>query len=256
MRILVCGATGFIGRYVCAALTAAGHDVLPGVRCPSAGAEIAIDFERDVDVAAWLPRLAGVDAVINAVGAIGASALDRIQRDTPIALFDACAKQGVQRVVQISALGAEEPEPITAFLRTKREADLHLMRLPLGWSVLRPSLVAGAEGASSRVFRMLASLPVVPLPGDGRQQVQPVSVEDVASAAVALLAPGAPHRVVVDAVGPERLAYRDMLARYRTQMGLPPARWLPVPRMLLATLVRLSAPLSRGADERRHAADA
>jgi uncharacterized protein YbjT (DUF2867 family) len=243
--VLVCGANGFIGRHVCAALMRSGHRVLRGVRRPGPG-EVAMDFRADTRVSVWLPRLQGVQAVVNAVGTIDPAHMDAIHRDAPIALFDACGKAGVSQVIQLSALGAGDESAATRFLQTKRAADRHLMTLPLAWTIVRPSLVAGADGASSRMFRALASLPVVPLPGAGAQQLQPVAVQDVADLIAALLAPGAPTLLVVDAVGPEVVTYRQMLQAYRTAIGLRDAIWLPVPPPVVAAAVAVASPLSSG----------
>ena len=245
MKVLVCGATGFIGRHVTAALLRAGHTVVRGVRRAGPG-EVAMDYRRDTRVGVWLPRLQGIDAVVNTVGTIDSGQMEAIHHDAPVALFDACAKAGVSQVIQVSALGAGAAMPVTRFLQTKAGADRHLMTLPLAWCILRPSLVAGAGGASSRMFRALASLPVVPLPGDGAQRVQPVAVEDLADVVAALLAPGAPTLVAVDVVGPEAVTYREMLRAYRAVMGLHEPRWLPVAEPVVAAAVTAVRPFSRG----------
>jgi len=242
MRVLVCGANGFIGRALCEALARAGHRVVRGVRSLSGEAdEITIDFTRDTSMEAWLPRLESMDAVINAVGALAGPQLARVHREAPIALFAACARQGVRRVIQISALGAAADAP-TEFLRTKFEGDAALAGSSLDWIVLRPSLVAGREGSSSRWFRSLASLPLIPLPGRGTQIVQPVALSDLVDATLRALS-CEPARRVVDAVGPEPLTLRGMLAGYRALLDLGTPRWLPVPLALVRLSVRIGRPL-------------
>ena len=99
------------------------------------------------------------------------------------------------------------------------QADLALTASALDWMVLRPSLVAGRDGASSRWFRSLAALPVVPLPGMGRQTLQPVALSDLVEAVLRALA-CRPARRVVEVVGPASMSYRQMLAQYRALLGL------------------------------------
>lgn len=242
MNVLVCGAGGFIGRHVCAALEAAGHRVLRGVRTAAGPSDIRIDYQADTHVADWLPRLAGVDAVVNAVGILcehGGATFAAIHRDAPRALFDACEQVGVRRLIQVSALGISP----TPYMRTKREADAHLAATTLDWVVLRPSLVVGFDGDSSRLFRTLASLPVVGLPGHGEQRVQPVHVDDLAEAVVRLLTPGAPSRCVLDIAGQRAMTYREMLAAYRDAMALPPPLWLPLPMSLMRASAVIAAKL-------------
>lgn len=228
MNILVCGASGFIGRHICDALAAAGHVVRRGVRRAESSSDIAIDFMNDVRVDDWIHRLHGIDAVVNAVGILceqDGARFAAIHRDAPVALIDACVRSGVRRFVQISALGNDHVP--TPYMRTKREADDHLMTAPLEWTILRPSLVVGADGDSSRFFRMLASLPVVGLPGRGDQRLQPVHIQDLAEAVVCSLV-AAPRRIV-NVVGPTPMTYRAMLHAYRAAMNMPPPFWLPVP---------------------------
>lgn len=163
MQILLTGATGFIGRHIATRLRADGHTVHEGVS-PRHGAarsgQVPMDFARDTAVAAWLPRLSGIDAVVNAVGVLRdspARPIDALHRDTPRALFQACAQAGVRRVVQISALGVDRSE--TRYARTKRAADDFLLGLSgrpatattpsLAACVLRPSIVFGRGGACS-----------------------------------------------------------------------------------------------------------
>ena len=132
MKVLVCGATGFIGRHLGRRLLSSGHTVVAVMRQASHGpvgdfASHAVtgDFSRDVSAADWLPRLAGVDVVVNAVGILrerGAQRFERLHVRGPIALFDACVQAGVPRVVQISALGADE-QAQSAFHLSKRVAD-------------------------------------------------------------------------------------------------------------------------------------
>lgn len=241
MNILLCGANGFIGRHLEQALSAAGHRVVKGVRTPRSCSDVAVDYVRDTAPEAWLPRLAEIDAVINAVGILneeGSSTFDALHRDTPIALFNACLQEGVNHVVQISALGGTE-DILAPYIRSKREADAHLMTLPLNWLIVRPSLTVGPDGESSKVFRTLASLPVVALPGKGEQRLQPVHIDDVCAAVVRALASPSPMRRVINAVGPEPMSYREMLMHYRRTMDMKEPLWLPVPMALMRMAARL-----------------
>jgi uncharacterized protein YbjT (DUF2867 family) len=220
---MIVGGTGFIGRRLADSLRAAGHTVIAITRREA-------DFTRDLDPVAWLPKLAGVDAVINAVGILlehGAQTFERVHERGPQALFSACATAGVRRVIQISALGAEHGT--TGYFRSKRRADEYLMQLPLDWTILQPSLVFGVGGTSARLFTMMASLPIVPLPGSGRQQVQPIHIDDLVLAIGAVVQrDGFSHRRVA-LVGPQPLMLRDFLARLRHVLGMPPPRFLPIP---------------------------
>ncbi|KWE46388.1 NAD-dependent dehydratase [Burkholderia ubonensis] len=244
MNILVCGANGFIGRALCARLEAGGHRVVRGVHAGRRAAgpgEIAIDYARDVRPEHWRARLDGIDAVVNAVGMLTGRrgvTLDAVHRAAPCALFDACCRAGVRRIVQISALGVERGD--TAYFASKLAADAYLQTLPIDFRIVRPALVYGATGASARYFRMLASLPVHVLPAGGRQLLRPVHVDDLAELVARLIERPAAGDRIVDVVGADEVEYREMLAIYRRAMGFPPAMRVSVPGALCAAAAALS----------------
>lgn len=240
MKILICGGRGFIGNAIGARLEAQGHIVVRGVRQPRSDNDISVDFTRDLRPEDWLPRLAGMDAVINTVGILverEGQSFAAVHRDAPIALFRACAMVGVRRVIQISALGADMGD--TPYFDTKRAADTFLMQQDLEWQVVRPALVYGNDGDSATFFRTLASLPLLGLPAGGHQWVQPVHIDDLAEAVIALALAATPVRQCIDIVGAARVEYRDMLAAYRESMGFAPALTIAIPSPLIGAAARL-----------------
>lgn len=235
MKILVCGASGFIGGAVCARLAAEGHEVLRGVRRAANPGEVAIDYSRDLLPGTWRERLRGVDAVVNAVGIIsehGAASFEALHARAPAVLFAACAEAGVRRVVQISALGAADGD--TPYFTSKRAADQALMALPLEWTILRPSLVFGPGGDSAAMFCQVASMPLMAAPALGAARFQPVHVDDLVQTVVAALDPVTPARRVIDVAGRDAVGYDGMLATYRAAMGFAPAPVLHIPAPLMA----------------------
>ncbi|MCB1614021.1 MAG: NAD(P)H-binding protein [Xanthomonadales bacterium] len=243
MRILVLGALGFIGRHVVSALQAHGHEVVAVVR-PGRAAEMApgmtcieADLRQDNDPALWLPRLAGIDAVVNAAGILKASDadFDRIHCQTPLAVARAAAELGLRHFLQISALG----DPRDAeFVASKHRADQALLDCGLPVTVLRPSLVyafSGSYGGSS-LLRALAAAPgIVPLPGRGLQPIQPLHVRDLAEIVVAAVSAevGDQSVQIWPAVGPEIMTLGDFLRAMRQWLRLPKAWMLPLPMALL-----------------------
>ena len=246
MKVLIAGASGFIGTHLAAALEAAGHEVIELSRHPGVSGErprIAGDFRSDTDPAVWTSRLRGIDCVVNAVGILresGTQTFAALHAAAPSALFSACVVAGVRRVIQISALGADV-QARSRYHRSKAEADAHLAALPLEWIILQPSLVFGPGGASARLFAALAAAPLIPLPGQGDQRVQPVHIADLAALCVRLLAAARWERQILPVVGPEPCSIRGLLAQARLGMGLPEPRFVHVPMPAVRAFARLAA---------------
>ncbi|RYE00682.1 MAG: NAD-dependent epimerase/dehydratase family protein [Sphingobacteriales bacterium] len=239
MKILLTGASGFIGRNLLQALRVQGHEVVTVSRSQG------VNFQQMQQVSDWLAFLQGVDAVINAVGIIAevrGQRFDVIHSLAPKALFQTCAKVGVRRVIQISALGADE-RAATPYHLTKRAADDELRRLNLDWFVLRPSLVYGAGGASSGLFMQLAALPVIPLVGAGQQQVQPVHISDLVASVLRCLQVQSAH-LTLDIVGPQVFGFAQWLQQMRSAQGLGTARFVSIPLALVMAACRLGRYLS------------
>jgi uncharacterized protein YbjT (DUF2867 family) len=251
MRILLTGASGFIGQHLLHALLAEGHQVVCAVRKPRTSTNprltyVHADFTEDTDKSVWLARLAGADAVINTVGIFresGAQTFRRLHSETPRALFAACAEShGMRLVIQLSALGADR-DADTAYHLSKREADDFLATLPVRSFIVQPSLVYGKGGASARVFKALASLPFTLRFGSAPQLVQPIHIDDLVAAMVGLL-----HDRLPDAgtgtrrlplVGPQALSFTDYLAALRGAMGMGRLRVLALPGAVARLLARL-----------------
>lgn len=242
MNVLLTGATGFIGSHLARALRAAEYVVIEARRDIGRGtAAVRADFTRDLSAREWLPKLAGIDAVINAVGILrehGEQTFEQIHKRAPQALFTACVVAGVRRVVQISALGADLG--MTRYLVSKRAADDYLATLPLDWTIVRPAMVFGPGGSSARLFEMLAHLPLVPLPGRGEQRMQPIHIDDLTEAIVRILGDATTGRTRIDLVGPQSLSLRELLASLRAAMHLSPARFVQIPMPLVRVGARVA----------------
>jgi uncharacterized protein YbjT (DUF2867 family) len=250
MKIYLTGASGFIGRHLARAFRERGHLVVCAVHraVPAAGSAPCRELQRvnyvtDVEPAAWLDRVRGAEIVVNAVGLIrerGADSFEALHSRAPIALFTAAASVGSRRVVQISALGADD-HARSRFHRSKKAADDFLATLPVDWAVVRPSLVYGQDGQSARLFTTLAAMPLIAVPGGGGFEVQPVHIDDLVEAIVAVVEAPARQCRVIPLVGPRALRFDDFLAQIRQALGMRPARFIRIPRVLMRLIAGLLA---------------
>jgi uncharacterized protein YbjT (DUF2867 family) len=251
MRILLTGASGFVGRHLLYALYRRGHTVVAAGRTPLPGALhkefVLADFAHDCRLSDWIPRLRGIDLVINAVGIVRETnfgTFETIHVRAPSALFDACVVAGVQRVIQISALGADA-DARSKYHLSKRRADEHLAGLPLAWTIVQPSLVYGPDGASAKLFTALACLPYIPLVGNGSQLLQPVHIEDVTSGICTLIDEDLGQRTIIPFVGSAPITLREYLATLRRSLGLGRARYIRVPIKVMRLTARVTELLPR-----------
>ncbi|TFZ04282.1 SDR family oxidoreductase [Ramlibacter rhizophilus] len=242
MRVLITGATGFIGRRLALALLARGHELVCAVRSPERlelgpghWRAVPMDLAQVPPRSAWREHLAGVDAVVNAVGIIRETpgqGFKALHARAPAELFRACVDTGVPTVVQVSALGADG-QARSRYHRSKKAADDALRSLPLKGAIVQPSVVYGAEGASAALFNRMAAAPLLALPQAGRMALQPVHIDDVVEGLVALLESPPPELITLPFVGPRKLTMADYLRRLRDALGIAgPLPVLPLPQWL------------------------
>ena len=237
MRVLILGGYGLIGAALCAAAKAAGHDVIGLGRSAETGRRLVPGVEWiGADMAQldapgkWAQHLVGLDAIVNAAGALQDGArddLDAIHHRSIAALVQAAAEAGVARFVQISAPGARD-DASTAFLRTKAAGDAAVRASSLDWIVLKPGLVlgSGAYGGTA-LLRLLAGLPLMtPLVHAGAE-VQTVAIDDVAAAVMAALDGEVASQRDYDLVEEEPHSLREIVRAIRRQIGFAPAKFEP-----------------------------
>lgn len=241
MRIFLTGATGFIGNHVLKALRDRGYSVTCLIRKGSKDKLMAQPAAQDLTaqnkleiVCAewtrpehWLEYVAGHAIVINAVGIIrerNGGDFEAIHSRAPIALFQQAAKSGASKIIQISAMGADDLAT-SKFHISKRAADRFLSQLTVPYVVIRPSFVYGTGGSSMSFFGRLAKLPITPVPGSGDYCVQPIHVDDLTKAIVIGIEREDLYSSVVDAGGSEILTFDQMLGVLGRRAGKSVTYW-------------------------------
>jgi uncharacterized protein YbjT (DUF2867 family) len=233
-NILVVGGSGFVGRHLVAALAARGANVaVPTRRRERAKHLILLPtvevIEADVGDAKTLARLAaGRDAVVNLAGILHGPGFKRAHVELAQGVVNACHAAGVQRLLHMSALGADPAGP-SEYLRTKGLGERAVLAADdLEVSVFRPSVIFGPEDRFLNLFAQLAGLfPVLAL-ASPEARFQPVYVGDVVKAMlVALDSPEAAGKRY-DLCGPRECTLRELVefvcavtGRRRLIVGLP-----------------------------------
>jgi uncharacterized protein YbjT (DUF2867 family) len=246
VRVLVLGASGFIGSAVCERLLADGHEVVGLSRSPPRGTHprmnyVAFDIGAARTPEQWTPVLHGISAVVNCAGTLQDAPGDSVHgvHERGIAtLVSACESSGVRRFVQLSAIGVDRGTP-TAFSRSKLNGDRAVAASSLDWIILRPSVVIGRSAyGGSALLRGLAALPVLPvLPDSGPLQL--VHLDDVVETVALCVRPDAPARQAMDLAGPRQWSFFDAVALFRRWLRWPQAHRVNVPPLLAALLYRL-----------------
>ena len=231
-KIVITGGTGFVGRNVCERLFAHSPEarlVVPSRR-RSTGRDLQVLPTVDLlvcdvhDTAALPGLLAGADALVHLVAILHGSPADfeRVHVQLPRQLAAACGAAGIKRVVHVSALGVAADAP-SAYLRSKAAGEAAWRAAArqhgFGLTVLRPSVIFGAEDRFTNLFAALQRLfPVLPLAG-AAARFQPVWVGDVAQAVVQALAAPQPPGPVIDCAGPEVLTLQQIVQQVGEMAG-------------------------------------
>jgi uncharacterized protein YbjT (DUF2867 family) len=225
-RVLLTGATGFVGKRLYPALARAGYDVTCSSRDAERWAERKPDrrwVQLDLHDAASVERaLAEQDAVIYLVHSMGqAGDFEEKERRAAELLRDAAARAGVTRIVY---LGGVAPSGRASKHLRSRLGTGEVLRAGAAPTIeLRAGMIIGAGGASWQMVRDLsARLPFMILPSWLQNHSQPVAIDDVVRALVRAVELPDDVRGVFDLPGPETLTGEEILERIAGLLGVRP----------------------------------
>jgi len=245
MRVLVLGGYGLIGLAIVRALDAAGHEVVGLGRSASLGRRLFPRVAwRTADIAtlqhpvAWRSLLDGVEAVVNAAGALqdgGRDDLAAVHHAGIAAMVSACEVAAVSRIVQISAVGASA-DASTEFMRSKARGDAAVRAGVTDWAILRPGLVISPNAyGGSALIRMLAAVPLVSPIAMPDARVQTVAIDDLCGVVCDAVSGRLPAGTEADVVEAGSHSLQEVVATFRGWLGFAPARLsIALPRWSLA----------------------
>lgn len=236
MRVLVTGATGYIGGRLVPALLEAGHDVRCLARDPK---KLVQDPWRDqvevvrgdvLDAVTLGPALAGCEAAYYLVHSMGggSEAFEDRDRSAAINFCDAAALAGLGRIVYLGGLG--RGDNLSQHLASRQEVGELLAAGPIPVTEVRAAVIIGSGSVSFEMMRYLTEvLPVMITPKWVRTRCQPMAISNVLEILVAALdGPGDADRIW-EIGGPDQLTYEEMMRIYAEEAGLPRRLIIPVP---------------------------
>lgn len=251
-RVVITGASGFVGCHTCRVLTGKGWQVRALVRNAARAAErlahlpveIRIGDIRDPTYLA--SSLDGAFAVVH-LAAIAiehnGDTYDSVNANATRSVIEAATAANVRRFVHMSQNGSDSKSPYR-FLRSKGVAQDIVTSSDLDWTVLRPSVIFGREDEFVNMLARLVRVTpfVLPLPDSGRTRFQPVAVNDVALVIAQALADDSTLRQLFPLGGSAELTLRQIAERIlvamnarRVVIGVP----IAIMRPLVAALWHL-----------------
>jgi uncharacterized protein YbjT (DUF2867 family) len=234
-RVLVTGATGYIGGRLLPLLTADGWRVRclarrPEILLPRVPSGVEVERGDLLEADSLHSALTGVEAAYYLVHSMGATGnFEEQDRQAARNVGAAARSAGVRRIIYLGGL-AEEGQHLSAHLRSRHEVGRTLRESGVPAIEFRASVIIGSGSLSFEMIRALVErLPVMVTPRWVRVTAQPIAIDDVLAYLRAALALETSNRsLTIEIGGPDRVSYGDLMREYACQRGLR-RLMLPVP---------------------------
>jgi NADH dehydrogenase len=229
--VTVFGGSGFVGSQAVRSLAKAGWRIRVAVRNPNLGYAMRLHGDvGQIDVVQANVRnepsirraLEGATAAVNLVGVLQSKGRQGFQAVHVMGARNVAAgarAEGVTRVVQMSALGADLGSP-SQYARTKAEGEIAVREVYPDAVVIRPSIVFGQQDHFFNRFASMAAIsPALPLIGGGATRFQPVFVGDVGKAIAGAVTFGEAAGQTYELGGPAVFTFRELMELMLREIG-------------------------------------
>ncbi|UFJ41296.1 complex I NDUFA9 subunit family protein [Brevibacillus humidisoli] len=252
MKVLLTGATGYVGKGILPQLTADGHDVVCLIRPGSerkltAAVEhmgaVSVQTGDLFDQESLEAAVAGCDAIIHLVGIIREKpkkgiTFDQVHVTGTRHLVEAAKKAGISRFIQMSALGARA-NAVSSYHQTKFAAEQIVIESGIPYTIFRPSVIFGPDDEFANMLADLVRLPLTPVIGSGTYRLQPVARQTVAEVFTQALTREAAVNQTFEVGGPEQLTYLQILDTIGRVLGKSKVRKVKVPLPLMKPVINV-----------------
>ncbi len=223
MKVLITGATGFVGRYVVNRFLEGEAEVHLIVRNPGKAKRLfgdcvsihKVDLADEELLCSKMEEIKA-DVLVHLIGILFEErkkgiTFDKVHYLYSAYLYNCALKTGVKRVLHMSALGTHDKAP-SQYHRTKRQAEKYLMECGLDYTIFRPSLILGPEQKLFTDMKKITKiLPIIALPDGGGYRFQPVDVRDVAECFFIATQKDTAHRKIYELCGSEKVSFKKLL---------------------------------------------
>src|SRR5258706_2412884 len=255
--IFLTGATGFLGSRVLARLSRnRQRTIICLIRgTPPNGHPPNVRFVRGdlLDPAAYTQALAECHTVLHVAAATGKNVPAEymlVNRDGTKALLDAAGWAGLKRFLFVSTIAVKFPDKSHYYYaQSKQLAEEAIRQSKLQWTIVRPTMIFGSDSPVLEGLGRLATLPFVPVFGDGRALVQPIFVDDLADCLTEMCDARDLDGQTIEIGGPEVLSIEDLLLRIRRGKAAVlhlPARPISASLGFLESFLRPLLPITAG----------